>query len=300
MGKGGGGGGDSTTQVKPPGFVKPYLKDAASEAGNLYSQGPQEFYPGSPLTARFDPLQMAGFGQNLGFAQGQLPQLLQSTFGSFGNALNAGDIYSDPSVQAGLDTIESRANQNFLESTLPGLRRAGIGAGQEYGTRPELAAGVAASRLGRDIGDAQGQFLANQLGSSRQLQGAGLAVSPQIAALGLTPGAVFGDVGAQFRGLEQADIAEQVARHDFGQQAPANLLNEYINQLSGLSGGYATQQTRQDGGSGTLGNVIGGGLLGNAFAQTPLVTGFSPFAGLGAFGGLPAIAGGALLGGLLS
>lgn len=290
--------GDSETKVKIPGFAKDALKSGIGAAGSLFGQGPQQFFPGQTF-ANFDPLQTQGQQAQLNFAESFLPGLNEQIFGSFGNALNAGDIFNDPSVQAGLGTIESRANQNFAENTLPSLRRAGIGAGQEFGTRPELAAGVAASRLGRDVGDAQAQFLANQLGSARQLQGAGLAISPQIQGLGLTQGNIFGDVGAQRQGMEQLGISEDVDRFNFGQQAPSALTQQYVNQIAQLAGGVPAGQSTSQGGSGTLGNILGGGLLGAGIGSS--IPGFGAGAGT-AFGpaGLGLGIGGAILGGLFS
>lgn len=300
----GGGGGSQTQRVEPPKFIKPHLGEAAQASSDLFQQGPQQFFPGQTY-APLDPLQLAGMGQQLGYAQGALPGMIGDINQSFGSALTAGDIFRDPSVQAGLGTIESRANQNFLENVLPGLRRGATAAGQEFGTRGELAAGVAGSRLQRDIGDAQAQFLANQLGSARQLQGVGLSQAPVMTQLGLMPGQITGQIGDVFQQQTGQQIAEDIARHDFGQQAQQNLLGQYISNITPLAG-FGSTVTQSGGGISPLAGALGGGLLGNQLAGSSFVTGgMTPLSGAlsglgGMFGGFGLPVAGAILGGLLS
>lgn len=302
MGKSSGGGDtNQTTTVNPPAFVAPYLKNAAQAASNLYKTGPQEFYPGQTY-AGFDPLQTQGQQAQLNFANSILPGLNQNIFGSFNQALDASNIVDNPAIQAGLGAIENRANQNFSESILPQLRQQATGTGNMFSSKAEQSERLAGRDLQSVISNAQADLLSGSIGDAMRLQGAGLSLAPQTLGTGLFGGQVQQDIGGQLQGMDQNAINETMARFNFGQQAPTNSLNDYIAQLGGLAGNYNVSQgnTSADSSNNWLGGAIGGGLLGNALAGSSLVTGFSPLAFLGAAGGLPAIAGGAILGGLLS
>ena len=152
----------------PPAVAKP-LKGAIGEANANFQQGPQEFFPGQTF-ADFNPTQLAALQQQLSFAQNQLPGQLSGINQSFGNALNAGDLYNDPSVQAGLGTIENRANRNFSENVLPQLRQQATGTGNQFSSKAEQSEQLAGRDLQQAISDAQGSFLGNQLNSARSLQ----------------------------------------------------------------------------------------------------------------------------------
>ena len=105
-------------------------------------------------------------------------------------------------------------------------------------------------------------------------------------------------VGDARQRYEQMLLDEERAKFEFGQNEPRQRLQEYASLVSPGAGFGGQSSMTQPGGSRAAG-MLGGGLMGASLASSPLVTGFSPLAGLGAFGGLPLIAGGALLGGLL-
>lgn len=290
------GGGNQTTTVNPPEFLRPALEGAIGKAENLYSQGPQEFYPGQTF-AGFNPLQIQGQQEQLNFAQGVLPGLNQQLYGGFGQALNT-DVTQDPSVQAALQSIENRAGRLFSNQILPGIESQAIGAGGLGGSRQGVAEGLAAQGLLENVADAQGSFLGNQLDSARRAQGAAMAIAPQIAQQGLLGGNIMGQIGSQWQGLDQAAINEAMQRFQFEQQAPTNQLDTLINQLTGLGGGFSQQNTYAKGQSNPLGGALGGALLANTLPASLVGSGSFGTIG-GAFGPL-GLAGGALLGALLS
>ena len=261
---------------------------AAPRVEDLYNQGPQSFFPGQTF-ADLDPNQLAGLQQQLQFSGGLLPQQLNQVNQSFGNALNAGNLYNDPSVQAGLGTIENRANRNFQENILPNLRQQATGTGNQFSSKAEQSERLAGRDLQQAISDSQGSFLANQLGSARALQGGAIGQSPNITQLGLLPGSNQFDVGSVFQNQAQQGINDQFNAFNFNQQAPSNQLNQYLAQIQGLAGagGGASQQTTPGGGTDLLSGILGGGLLGNqaynaiapSFGNTGGNTGFQAFSG---------------------
>ena len=279
---------ESGETVKAPGYMRRGTKSGLEAAKDLYQAGPLEYFGGQTY-ADFDPLQLEGLSQQEQFARSTLPQLNQQLFGSFGTALDASNIVGNPAVQAGLSSIEDRAMRNFGENILPQLRQQATGTGNMFSSKAEQSERLAGRDLQGVISDAQANLLTGSIGDAMGLQKAALGFAPSVMAQGTAPGSILGQVGGAFQGMDQNAINEAMARFNFGQQAPIDQTNQYINQI-GTLGGMPVGST-QGGGSSTTGNVIGGALLGNSLAGA---TG-----GLGAFGGFPLIAGGALLGGLL-
>ena len=265
----GSGSGDPATTISGfkalPKDVKLRLREAMDSATSDFAQGPQEFFPGQTF-ADLDPNQIAGLQSQLNFAQNQLPGQLAGINQSFGNALNAGSIYNDPSVQAGLGTIENRANRNFSENVLPQLRQQATGTGNQYSSKAEQSEQLAGRDLQQLISDSQGSFLGNQLASARALQANAIGQAPNISQLGLLPGSTAFNVGQTYQGQENLGINEDVNRFNFGQQAQDANLNLLIERLTGLSntGGGAGFQSTPTGGINPIAGALGGAAIGSS------------------------------------
>ena len=247
-----------------PKDIRNQLTRAASSAQGVFDQGPQEFFPGQTF-ADLTPEQLSGLESQLAFAQ-QFPQQLGQINQSFGNALNAGNLFNDPSVQAGLGTIENRANRNFAENVLPRLRQQATGTGNQFSSKAEQSERLAGRDLQSAISDAQGSFLANQLASGRALQSGAIGQAPNISQLGLLPGSTQFNVGGILQGQENLGITEDVNRFNFGQQAPGQNVNDLIARLTAISGagsGGISTTPGSPSGTNTLASALGGGLLGN-------------------------------------
>ena len=322
MGKGGGGSQDSTTQVQAPSFAEIPLFEAGRQVIDLFNRGPQQFFPGQTF-ADFDPLQTAAQNLQLGLAptaaqQGQ--QINAALLGSLARpnlnfdptTFNALD---QPSTQAQLEAIETRANRNLLENILPNVRRSAVGAGQTFGsTRSDVNQALQIGDTAQRIAEAQAQLLGTAQGQGLQAGiaargqdvdalGRSLALFPQLQQASLFPSQLVGDVGAQRQAQTQRGITEDINRFNFEQNAQANLVNQLVNQAAGLGGfGGTTTQRFDDPSSNTLLNVLGGGLLGSQLGAA--IPGFGAGAagatGLAALGpaGIGLGLGGALLGGL--
>ena len=244
-----------------PQHLKDKLKAAGVSAEQLYGQGAQEYFPGQTF-ADFDPNQTAGLQSQLDFAQQGLPNQLGQINQSYGNALNAGSIFSDPSVMAGLGTIEDRANRNFSESILPQLRQQATGTGNQFSSKAEQSERLAGRDLQGMISDAQGSFLGGQLASARGLQGNALGNAPNISQLGLLPGQTQFGVGQANQTQNQLGISEDVNRFNFNQQAEGQSLNDYIARLQGISGSGGASSSSPGTSTNMLGSVLGGAILG--------------------------------------
>jgi hypothetical protein len=290
LGSGSSGDAESVSGFKAlPKFLrKEFRNELIPQVNADFAQGPQEFFPGQTF-ADLTPDQLAGLQQQLQFSGGLLPQQLGQVNQSFGNALNAGNLYQDPSVQAGLGTIENRANQNFQENILPNLRQQATGTGNQFSSKAEQSERLAGRDLQQVISDSQGSFLANQLASGRALQSGALGQAPNITQLGLLPGANQFNVGSVLQGQDQLQSAEDVARFNFGQQAGDANLDQLIARLTGIAGagGGAGFQSTPTGGTNPLAGALGGGLLASqlynqlqpSFGSTGGGTGFQAFSG---------------------
>jgi hypothetical protein len=272
---GGGGGDDQVSGFRAmpntlQNFAKVGLRGGYGQpgAGDLYGQGPMEMYPGQ-MYAGFTPPQWRGIESQKDFATYGMPGLLNQTFGSFGNALNAGNIYNDPSVQRGLDTIENRANRNFAQNTLPYIRQQATGSGNQYSTKGEQAEFSAAYDKDQLISDSQGSFLAQQLASGRGLQGRALGFAPQTMNAGFTPGAQLFAAGSLQQNQNQLGIDEAVNRFNFAQQAPYDNLNNYLNQVGQVSGmGAGNSIVPNNSGINPLAGALGGAQMGYNLASS--------------------------------
>jgi len=285
------------TEVKIPGYLKDATKSGIAAATGLYGQGPLEYFPGDTYAGLTDP-QLQGVNQYIDFANQTFPGLSNQIFGSFGNALNAGNLYNDPSVQAGLGVIESQANRNFMENILPQLRQQATGTGNQFSSKAEQSEAEAARDLQLAISEAQAGFLGNQLGSARQLQGASLATAPSVLGTGLFGGQTLMNAGGVLQGDLQNQINADLARWQYEQQAPVDQTNTYVNQLAALGGMPGGSTTTSGGGSNTLGNIAGGALLGGGLGSTLFPAG--SWLGAGAAGAMgPGVLGATVLGGLL-
>lgn len=279
-------------QVRPPGNTREKIRDIENEAQALYQAGPLEYFPGETYAGLTDP-QTAGVNQYINFANQTFPGLSEQIFGSFGNALDAGNLYTDPSVQAGLGVIESQANRNFAENILPQLRQQATGTGNQFSSKAEQSERLAARDLQTAISEAQGQFLGNQLGSARQLQGAGLATAPSVLGTGLFGGQALQNAGGVLQQDLQNQINAAMDRFNFEQQAPGESLDAYANRIAAMSPNVGSTTTSADG-STTAGNMVGGALMGGSLASSMMA---APL--LSNPAGWAALAGGAVLGGLL-
>lgn len=254
------------SKVKVPDFLKNMSKEARDAARASYAQGPLEYFPGETV-APFTEAELMGQQSQMDFAQNMLPGLNQQVFGSFGNALDASNVVGNPAVQAGLGAIESRAMRNFGENILPQLRQQATGTGNMYSSKAEQSERLAGRDLQGMISEAQAGLLTGTLGDAMRLQGAALATAPSTLGTGMMGGNIMQGVGGQQRAMDQAQIAADMERFNFEQQAPRQLYQQYINQLAqagGVPGGMTTASSGGGGGSGVIGNMMGGAMLGGS------------------------------------
>lgn len=311
---GGGGGGTNTIQKADPwaGVVPYLLGDEGKNAFGLFpaasqwmqGQSPQ-FFPGQTvvgtnqvqndaiqtLLRQFSNPDLGGYNKAIDYASNVLDRGYDQT--ASGGFLNA-NPYIDRAYEAQAGAVE----KSFKNSTLPGLLSA-YASSSRYGSGANTnAIGAASDSLGATLNNLSADTYYKNYVNERSLMEQARArqdVLQQSAASalpGLTTGrynqvnqgwqnilALGGDLQRQEQAFRDADIA----RWDYGQNAPLSKLQAYSQLLQGFGGGQSSSSTTGGGPSGLargLSGALGGGL-----------TGWSIGSGIGALGG--AAAGGA-------
>ena len=253
---------------------------------DYFNTGGREFFPGD-VVADFDPLQTQGQNNIVNFAGGMGTDLA-------GKAINANNALLDPAKMLDpsqnpyftnvIDDLLQRNTQNLTENVLPSVRSGGTSSGQFGGSATGIGEALATDRFHQ--GNIQQQ---NTMGLDQQrlgMQGMLQAImnSPQMFNLGMAPGQAIAGVGEARQNQAQNEIKGDVARHDFEQNEPIQML-ELLKMLTGGMGEYggtSTTNTSQTAESSPINTALGAGLT-MASMMNPLMSMFAP-GGMGSTG----------------
>ena len=131
-----------------------------------------------------------------------------------------------------------------------------------------------------------GNLYGNLASSANDARARAIGLFPSLAQTGAIPGQLasqFGDWAAQF---PQQQVAENVDRWNFNQNAARDNAQWYINAINGMAGLGGTQTNKGGGGGvgGALGGAAGGAIAGNQIV--PGGWGAAIGGGIGLLGGL--------------
>ena len=172
------------------------------------------------------------------YAQGdQLNQAIGSQFGALDFGLNAvQDPYSNQALQSHIAAAQRPITQAYEEQVLPGIRdQAEMYGGA--GSRTGLAEGVASRGYMDAMGDVSSGMMSNAYGQGLDQQARMTALAPQAMQSGMMPWQIQGDVGAQYQGMEQQGINEEMARYGYDQNAEYDRYSQYLSTLQGTPWG---------------------------------------------------------------
>lgn len=178
----------------------------------------------------------------------------------------------------------SEALQQRTMGAQLGLGAAGL---QEQARAARIGEGLSAAGL-------IGQGVSDLFGTGTRAQIGALGLAPQTLGLGLMPGSIYSQVGAEREAHEQALLNEELQRYGAERNAPFSDLAGYAGLVSGNYGGVTTSQIPYFPSSPIMG-ALGGGMLGYGMAPLlgPALQGMtgaaiSPamFGGMGALLGL--------------
>ena len=287
-----------TKEADPWEGQAPYLRDLYSQAQNQFQQGPLQFYP-NRITALPSDATLQAEQMLEQTALGQQSALTDNITPAFqGSLMSPYQAFTDPLLQeslaAGLRPIEESTSRLLQQA-----RRDATGAGQLGGTRQ----GILESEVLKDMltkqSDVASRLYGDVYGDITKSRTAALGLSPTIMSAYTTPAQTLAAVGASEQARSQADINEQIARFNFQQQAPSQLLNQYGNIVAGSILPPSVQSTSSGEGVSDLAATTGGALTGAALGSMFAYPGAAANAGfMGTFGPYGAAAG--ALYGLLS
>jgi len=279
-----------TKEADPWSGQAPYLRDLYSQAQSQFQQGPSQFYPNRMTALPSDTtlqaeqlLEQAALGQQSAITDSLTPAFQ-------GSLMSPYQAFSDPllqeSLRAGLRPIEESTSRLLQQA-----RRDATGAGQLGGTRQ----GILESEVLKDMltkqSDVASKLYGDVYGDITKSRTAALGLSPTIMGAYTQPAQTLAAVGASEQGRTQADINEQIARFNFQQQAPGQLLNQYGNIVAGSILPPSVQSSSSGGGvsdlAATTGGAATGAALGSMFGGNTFATSFGPWgAAAGALYGL--------------
>jgi hypothetical protein len=215
-----------------------------------------------------------GFNAALQAAQNQITPQIDSAFERAGRT--GSGLAQEAKTRAFADAFASQygqERQNQLNAMQMGQ---GATNAQAQGIGQARQAQLQAGQLGQ-----QGtQLLMDNLSKERENQIRSMLFAPQMASLDYQDISKLAEVGAQKEQLSQEQLADEIARYDYGQNARQAQLAKYMNLVQGNYGGesYGTSTSNLDGGGG------GGGGMGAMGMLAPLL--FGGFGGGGLLGGL--------------
>lgn len=246
---GGGGGGTTTQTQEPPAYARRFLETGSIRADDLYKQGPNQYYQGSTVTPFSGETEQAmgmvtdratqGSGVNRA-AQGYTQDVLG------GNYLN-----SNPYIDATFNKA-AQGTQNQLASQFAG---SGRNVGASYAARADQLNNLAT------------QIYGGNYANERAMQNATLGQANSIANQDYVDASQLAGVGTQREDLASRQIADQVARHDYNQNAPGIALDQYIARINNQPGGSITTPYFQNRGAGALGGAAAGYGIGENFGS---------------------------------
>ena len=271
-----GGGNQTTTQrTEPYAPAEPFLQDILGEAQNIYRSGiGRQFYPGSTVVPFASQTQSAlDLGQAAALEQAGPSQLMNL----------AGTTISDFASGAGQNQYLQGIREGITSDVMGNIATQFGGMGRT-GTSP-----MAQQAAARGITQAYAPIAANlsQAERSRQLAAAGQLPSLQQQMDARRFGGIgqLSGIGGAYEDLARRQLQDQIARFQFGQQAPMSALQQYAGLVSPIGSGFPTSLTNAPSNRpGTLGGAFGGAVAGSALPAS-FLGGYGTMIGAG-LGGL--------------
>ena len=270
------GGNDTTTQTTQPyAPAEPFLKDILGEAQNIYRSGVgRQFFPSSTVVPFADQTQQALNLQQAAALEQMQPSTLQGQA-----ATTLSNLASGTASNEFLDQVRQGITSDVLSNVQ--TQFGGMG---RTGTSPAAQQAVA-----RGVTQAYAPIATSlqQQERDRQLQAAqGLSPLQEQIDLRRTSGiASLGGVGAAFEDLARRQLQDQIARFQFGQQAPIQALQDYAGLVSPIASGLPVSITNAPSQQASpIAGAFGGAVAGSALPAS-FLGGYGTLIGAG-LGGL--------------
>ena len=271
-----GGGNQTTTQrTEPYAPAEPFLQDILGEAQNIYRSGiGRQFFPGSTVVPFATQTQSAlDLGQAAALEAAGPSQLMNL----------AGSTISDFASGAGQNQYLDQIRSGITSDVMGNIATQFGGMGRT-GTSP-MAQQAAAKGITQAYAPIASQL--SQQERTRQLAAAGQLPSLQQQMDARRFGGIgqLSGIGGAYEDLARRQLQDQIARFQFGQQAPMSALQQYAGLVSPIGSGFPTSLTNAPSNRpGTLGGAFGGAVAGSALPAS-FLGGYGTMIGAG-LGGL--------------
>ena len=270
------GGNETTTQTTQPyAPAEPFLRDILGEAQNIYRSGVgRQFFPSSTVVPFADQTQQALNLQQAAALEQMQPSTLQGQA-----ATTLGNLASGTASNQFLDQVRQGITSDVLSNVQ--TQFGGMG---RTGTSPAAQQAVA-----RGVTQAYAPIATSlqQQERDRQLRAA-TQLSPLQEQMDLrrtSAIASLGGVGAAFEDLARRQLQDQIARFQFGQQAPIQALQDYAGLVSPIASGLPVSVTNAPSQQASpIAGAFGGAVAGSALPAS-FLGGYGTLIGAG-LGGL--------------
>jgi hypothetical protein len=224
----------STVQLSPQ---QQQIFDLAFPSAQSWASNTQQLFPGTGIVP-FTPTEQAGQASALNAA---------STTNLPGAAAAAQSFLLDPSkmlapnqyVHAAGNATVNQVNKNLMETVLPNIRSGATVAGGMYSggsSRQGIAEGLAIGRTNEALSDALARMHLASYTSGISAMGDAVARNPSVLNQQLFPATVYSAVGAQERGLQQAQLDEQIRNFYAAQDLDLSKAQQLISLVGGMPG----------------------------------------------------------------
>ena len=232
----GGGGGSETTVAEPWAGAQPYITQGYQEASGIYNNFTPTYY-GGQTQAGFSPDELTAQAGVQDWATQGAPTVMNPALSAYqyGTSNQAIDVANNPYVQ-GMAQQAAKDAYGQLNPALSGIRQGAIQSGGYGGGRQGIAEGVAIAGAADAANSAAANIYGQAYGQGLQHQQSTLGQTGSIIDAGFQPYTALAQSGAQQSGLEQALIQDAQAQHEFQQNLPYNMLNQYTASIGGTSG----------------------------------------------------------------
>jgi paraquat-inducible protein B len=211
--------GNTTTTQTPPAYMYPYIGTALGQGGNLL-QGQQPQYYSGQQVAGFNPAQEKAMQATTNLGLNGTPGLDAAQ--KFDTTLMQGN--GNP-YETGMFNQAAQATQNQLASEFAG---SGRGVTASMPLRSQQLNNLATDFYGNNYQNT----MQNGLQAGNQAQG---LYDTQLAGANAAMG-----VGNQVQQQSQNDINANMAKYNYYQTLPQNMLSRYEQNLAGVQPGSAT------------------------------------------------------------
>ena len=241
---GGGGGSQSTSNTLDPNIV-PYVTDALSKQQALYNQGPAEYYPGQTYLSANTNQQnaMNQMGANANVNSG----MLQNSTNLNNQMINGDYLQNNPNFDRVMQTAGDAATKQY-NNAMQGTNSMASQSGR-YGSDAHMRmASDNSANLANSLSNTAGQYAYQNYANERNMQNAAMNNASQIAQNQNVGAQNLMNAGNMQAGFDQNALNADIQRHDYGQNAQAQLLSNYTNAVFGAPGGSQSTTTSSGGG----------------------------------------------------